>query len=122
MAEALAFLKRHVDGEIDFIVPDIFWAEVGNALCKGVRRRRWGRKEAELAVQDIERRKFIRVSSRSLLPEALQLALQFDRSVYDCVYVAAAMQFKTAFITADERLANALAASLPVEWLGGFGP
>jgi hypothetical protein len=30
------------------------------------------------------------------------------------------MQSKSELITADERLANALAASLPVKWLGAF--
>jgi predicted nucleic acid-binding protein len=34
--------------------------------------------------------------------------------------VALAIQFKTEMITADERLANALAAHLPVKWMGGF--
>jgi predicted nucleic acid-binding protein len=31
-----------------------------------------------------------------------------------------AIQRKTELITADERLANALAAHLPVKWLGAF--
>ena len=41
------------------------------------------------------------------------------RSVYDCLYVALAVQSKAEWITVDERLANALAARLPVKWLGG---
>jgi predicted nucleic acid-binding protein len=32
-----------------------------------------------------------------------------------------AIQSKTELITADERLANALAAHLPVKWLGALG-
>jgi predicted nucleic acid-binding protein len=54
------------------------------------------------------------------LPAALKIALVYDHSVYDCLYVAMAIQFKIDMITADERLANALAASLPVKWLGAF--
>jgi predicted nucleic acid-binding protein len=57
-----------------------------------------------------------------LLPDALNIAVAHDRSVYDCLYVALAIQFKTEMITADERLANALAARLPVKWLGAFSP
>jgi predicted nucleic acid-binding protein len=38
--------------------------------------------------------------------------------VYDSLYVALAVQAKTELITADERLANSLAAHLPVKWLG----
>jgi predicted nucleic acid-binding protein len=54
------------------------------------------------------------------LPDALKIALVHDRSVYDCLYVALAIQFKVQMITADERLANALAARFPVKWLGAF--
>ena len=58
------------------------------------------------------------VPSQLLLDEALALAFAFDRSVYDCLYVALALRSKAQLVTADERLANALAARLPVKWLG----
>ena len=118
--ESLQLLKRYTDGEINFIVPDVFWAEVGNVLWKGVRLRRWPQTVAESAASGMRERNFFTVSSLTLLPEALKIALFHDRSVYDCLYVALAIQFKTEMITADERLANALAARLPVKWLGAF--
>lgn len=119
-AESVRLLKRYTDGEINFIVPDVFWAEVGNTLWKGVRQQRWQRALAENAASHMRERDFFTVSSQVLLPEALKIAFAFDRSVYDCLYVALALQFKTEMITADERLANALAARLPVKWLGAF--
>jgi len=60
------------------------------------------------------------VSSHRLLPEALTIAFSFDRSLYDCLYVALAVESRTDLITADERLANALAAQFPVKWLGAY--
>jgi predicted nucleic acid-binding protein len=119
-AEALQLLKRYTDGDINFVVPDIFWAEVGNVLWKGVRQRRWSPAVAERVVSEIRDRNFFTVSSLELLPDALTIAFAHDRSVYDCLYVALAIRFKTEMITADERLANALAARLPVKWLGAF--
>jgi predicted nucleic acid-binding protein len=119
-AESLQLLKRYTEGEINFIVPDIFWAEIGNVLWKGVRQRRWAQVVAENAASAIRERDFFTVSSLVLLPEALKIAFVHDRSVYDCLYVALAIQFKIEMITADERLANALAARLPVKWLGAF--
>jgi predicted nucleic acid-binding protein len=113
-------LDRYVAGEIDFTVPDIFWAEIGNVLWKGVRQRRWPRTLAEGAASGMKDRNFLTISSQVLLPAALKIALFYDRSVYDALYVATAIQFKIEMITADERLANALAASLPVKWLGAF--
>jgi predicted nucleic acid-binding protein len=118
--ESLRWLKRYVDGEIDFIVPDVFWAEVGNVLWKGTRQNRWRQDEAESVAADMRARGFTTVSSLVLLPEAMKIAFAHDRAVYDCLYVALAVQSKTDLITADERLANALAASFPVKWLGGM--
>ena len=119
-AESLQLLQRYVKGEINFIVPDVFWAEVGNVLWRGVRQRRWPQILAETAALEIKDRNFLSVSSLVLLPEALRIAFLHDRSVYDCLYVALAIQFKVEMITADERLANALAARLPVKWLGAL--
>jgi predicted nucleic acid-binding protein len=117
---SLRLLKRYVDGEVEFIVPDVFWAEVGNVLWKGTRQRRWRQDEAEAVAADMKARDFKTVSSVVLLDEALRIAFAHDRAVYDCLYVALAVQSKTDLITADERLANALAAHLPVKWLGAF--
>ena len=119
-AESLQLLKHYTDGDINFIVPDVFWVEVGNVLWKGVRQRRWPQAVAERAASEIRGRNFFTVSSLELLPEALNIAFVHDRCVYDCLYVALAVQFKIEMITADERLANALAARLPVKWLGAF--
>jgi len=118
--ESVRLLKRYIAGEVDFIVPDVFWAELGNVLWKGVRLRRWNRDEAENVASDMKARDFTTVPSFVLLPEALKIAFAYDRSVYDCLYTALAVQAKTELITADERLANALAAHLPVKWLGAF--
>ena len=119
-AQSVQLLQRYVNGEINFIVPDVFWAEVGNVLWKGVRQRRWPQALADAAAEEIKDRNFLSVSSLALLPEALRIAFFHDRSVYDCLYVALAVQFNVEMVTADERLANALAARLPVKWLGAF--
>jgi predicted nucleic acid-binding protein len=118
--ESLRLLKHYVDAEVEFIVPDVFWAEVGNVLWKGMRQRRWRQDQAEVVAADMRARDFATVSSLVLLPEALRIAFAYDRSIYDSLYVALAVQSKTEMITADERLANALAAHLPVKWLGAY--
>jgi predicted nucleic acid-binding protein len=119
-AESLHLLKQYLDGKVDFLVPDIFWAEIGNVLWKGARQRRWSHATAESIASDMQARNFPTVPSRELMTEALRIALAYDRAVYDCLYVALAIQSKSQMITADERLANALAAYLPVKWLGAM--
>jgi predicted nucleic acid-binding protein len=60
------------------------------------------------------------IPSQRPVPGALELAAQYDRTVYDSLYVALARESSIELITADERLANALAAYLPVKWLGAM--
>jgi predicted nucleic acid-binding protein len=115
---SLRLLRHYVEREAEFVVPDLFWAEVSNALCKGVRQRRWSRENAEVGVAELTKYNFDTVPTFFLLPEALSIALNFSLSLYDCVYVALASQAQANLVTADERVANALAARFPVKWLG----
>ena len=117
---AFALLKRYVAGEIRFIVPDLFWAELGNVCWKAIRQGRWSQKDAQAAVFATKKRAFPTVSTLSLLEDAFSISTAFDRSVYDSLYIALALTAKSEFITADERLANAVAAHLPVKWVGLF--
>jgi len=118
--EAFRLLDAYGAGEVHLLVPDIFWAECGNIAWKAVRQQRLTRPDAEIAMASMTSRGIPTVSSAKLLEEAVSIALDFGRSVYDCLYVALAVRSKTQLITADERLANAMAARFPVKWLGAF--
>jgi predicted nucleic acid-binding protein len=118
--ESVRLFRSYTNGEVDFIVPDVFWAEIGNVLWKGTRQERWHKDEAEAIAEDMRSRDFKTVSSLTLLPEALRIAFAYGRAVYDSLYVALAVQSKTELITADERLVNAVAGRLPVKWLGAL--
>jgi predicted nucleic acid-binding protein len=116
--EAASLLRDYARGTIQFIVPDIFWPEIANVAWKSVRQGRWTAGSAENAIREMTKRQFPTVSSLQILPQALEIAVHFDRSVYDALYVALAVSRKLVFITADERLVNALATFFPVRWLG----
>jgi len=115
--EALELLKQYANGRVRFVVPDLFWAEFGNVLWKAVRQGRWSREAAEAAITAMKKRDLPTVSSLDLLEAAFAIADAFQRTVYDSLYVALAISSKAVMVTADERLAHALAASLPVKWL-----
>lgn len=115
---AFALLKRYVAGQVRFIVPDLFWAELGNVCWKAARQGRWSQKDAQAALYATRKRAFPTVPTLSLLEDALAISMAFERTVYDSLYVALALNSKSEFVTADERLANALAAHLPVKWIG----
>lgn len=118
--EALELLQDYVEGRLRMIVPDLFWAELGNILWKAVWLRRMPDSSATKALQVMVSRDFPTVSSCVLLEDAFAIAKTFGRTVYDALYVALAVRSKCHCITADERLARALAAHLPVKLLGSF--
>jgi predicted nucleic acid-binding protein len=53
------------------------------------------------------------VPSNLLLDDALNLAIDYGRTVYDSLFVALAIREGCQLITADERLVNAVAQKLP---------
>lgn len=118
--EALLLLGRYAKGQLQFVVPDLFWAEFGNILWKAVRQGRCSRDAAEAAIASLKTRNLPTISSVTLLEAAFKIAVAFNRTVYDSLYVALALESKGQLITADEHLANAVAASLPVQWLGAI--
>ena len=107
-----------VRGEVRLVVPDLFWPEFGNVFWKAVRQGRWTSAAATAALAAMHERGLPTVPCAQLVESALALALASGRTVYDCMYVAVAIDSKAVMVTADERLANALAARLPVKWLG----
>jgi len=120
LAEANRLLAEYLSDRLQFIVPDLFWAEIGSVLRKAVLQRKTSEMEAQLALAAMLARNFPTVPSSTIVEDAVSIALRFDRSVYDSIYVALAVASRTELVTADERLANALASRFPVKWLGLF--
>ncbi len=112
-AKAKLLLHEIQNGNLQSLAPDILPAEIANSLSKRVFR---GVLEAlEAAAQfDRFRRSCPALISNSLLAEAaLRLALRHRRSVYDCLYVALALETPCDLVTADERLHRAFSPSMP---------
>lgn len=118
--KAASLLRAYADGRVRFIVPDLFWAELANILWKALRQGRCTQDAAHRAIESLHERRLPTVSSMTLVDMAFRIAITFGRTVYDALYIALAVQSNAELITADEKLANALAAQLPVKWLGGM--
>jgi predicted nucleic acid-binding protein len=116
--EAAGLLKRFADGRLGLLVPDLFWPEVGNIFWKASRRGRMSQASAREAVSALSACGLRTTACLSLLGHALEIAAEFERSVYDAIYVALAIESNHSLVTADERLANAMAAYFSVKWLG----
>jgi predicted nucleic acid-binding protein len=116
--EAIALYRKFVQREIQFVIPDLFWADLGSAFWKAIRLGRFQKSSADEAITYLLQSDLPTYSTAGLLGKAFHIATMYDRSVYDSLYVALAIQTNLQLITADERLANALAARFPVKWLG----
>ena len=118
--ESLRILEDYTKGRVNLMVPDLFWSETGNVLWKAVRLGRMSQGSAEEAIRSISELDLLTWPSSALLQHVFSIAVEFQRTVYDCVYVALAVASDKLLVTADERLANALAAHFPVRWLGSI--
>ncbi len=101
--------RRLLSPRRTLLAPDLIWSEVGNIAWKRVRRGEMKMEEAAQLVADLIRMPLDVVPTQGLLAPALELAIATDRCVYDCIYLAMAIDRKCRLVTADERFVNALA-------------
>lgn len=118
--QANHLLGLHVTRAMQLIAPDLIHSEIGNALWKAVRRDRLSPAEAEDSLRRFSDLALEIVPADELLIPTLQIAANCNRTFYDSLYVAVALNTKTELITADERLVNALGSRFPVRWLGAY--
>ena len=105
--EGSADAAQLLDGR-RLLAPALLRTEAANALWSASRRGRLTAEEAADAL-DLILRAPLRVVSEdaSLYPRALQLAHLLDHPVYDCVYLALALQRSMPVVTADRRFVQA---------------
>lgn len=95
----------------ELFVLDLLHAELGNVIWKRFSRREIDATEATDLLADVLRLPLIVLPSMELIASALQIALRTRRTVYDCLYLAAALHQKAVLVTVDKRLVNALAST-----------
>lgn len=96
------------DSQTALHVPAFFELEFGNVLCKKVRRGELSRQDANLMLEQLGRVTINRHPDARLIRAALDLAHQLRQNLYDCLYLALALQLKTHLVTADQRFHHAL--------------
>ncbi|MEW8960089.1 MAG: type II toxin-antitoxin system VapC family toxin [Moorella sp. (in: firmicutes)] len=106
---AVNLLERAAEGDCRLWAPDLIYAEVGNVLWKKCMRGEIGEEDARKILGAMAQKFPARVAgSQPLLPAAFEIACGYKRTLYDSLYIALAVAKNGVFITADERLVNAL--------------
>ncbi len=88
-----------------------FDLEITNILWKKVRRAEITRADADLILGQVPTLPIVRHPEAPLLIPAFDLADRTGRTVYDCIYLALAIQLGGRMLTADQRLYNSLAGT-----------
>lgn len=88
--------------------PDLIFSEFGNVLWKRVRRNEISKKEADAILEGLRTLNLQVQPSQALIPLALEIACGENRTVYDSLYLAAAIALQSPLITADARFFRAL--------------
>ncbi len=104
--------RRLLEQNHAYFAPDLLYAELANITWKKVRSGYLSREQGERLMRDLTTVAVETISCRELARDAYSLAVASGRSAYDAMYLALAVRLDTQMITADERLANAL-ATLP---------
>lgn len=106
-ADARALVQSHHA----LVAPEFVLTEVANILWKKVTRREIGREQAVTGLPGIEATFSRFVPTAFVLDRAMDLALEVDHPVYDCLYLATAELEDCRLVTADDRLRSKLRAS-----------
>ncbi|MDF2782309.1 MAG: VapC toxin family domain ribonuclease [Geminicoccaceae bacterium] len=88
--------------------PDILLPECGSALWAKVRRRELDGDEAIVALAALSEAPIVLTAMSVVTADALRLGLLLAHPIYDCLYLALALQTHTPLVTADRRFVAAI--------------
>jgi predicted nucleic acid-binding protein len=108
-AAATAYMNR-----VDLVAPQILLPEAANALQKYFRAGQISLPDLYTAIDRIPRLVEEFVSDTALTPMAVRLSIAHNHKIYDCLYLALALDRREPLATADRRMA-VLAQSLSIE-------
>ncbi len=110
---ALRLQERYRSGEVTLLAPRVLLAEVGNALWKRVLRGDVTSEVAQLGFEQLCLDPPKLVDSNEVMLSALQLALLHRQTIYDCLYLALALERLCRLVTADEKFFRATSTVYP---------
>lgn len=95
----------------DLQAPDLIMAEVANVAWKKTLRGEITHQQARAIPLETNACLSAQHSSASLVGPAMEIGLTLKHPIYDCIYVACAVERSCSLVTADARLVSAAAAT-----------
>ena len=111
--EARDIFEAYLNGNLQLLSPDLIYAEIGNVLWKKFHRMLLAKSSVNRALTEFQQVNLFTTIGADLLDDAVELALNHNQSVYDCLYVALSRRESCPLVTADERLIHKFNGTLP---------
>ncbi|HEX9989993.1 MAG TPA: type II toxin-antitoxin system VapC family toxin [Chloroflexia bacterium] len=110
--EARRMLVDAQVGTLTLLAPDLIYAEVGNVVWRNHIKQGMAVSLAQTVITEFQEVEILLVPTKDLLTEAYRLAVTYKRTVYDAMYLALSEREQCQFVTADEKLVNAVGPAL----------
>ncbi|MGI0480369.1 type II toxin-antitoxin system VapC family toxin [Geminocystis sp. CENA526] len=111
--EANQILETYKTNKLSLIAPDLIYAEMGNIIWKIQRFQGLNQEDAENILNVFQKIPLQIISGNQLLQDAYKFAIKYQRSIYDSLYVVLSVRENCRFISADEKLYNAIHQHIP---------
>jgi len=99
--QARLIYDDYENGNLGLLAPDLLYVEFGNVIWKKQVLQNFDETDAALAIEQFKKIYFTLI------------AVQFKRTFYDSLYLALNQRENCEFVTADEKLYNAVKADFP---------
>lgn len=103
--EDAAAIADHLAAADEVVAPQLFGAEVANALWKYVKAGQIQEAQALACLEEALALATTHVEDAAIAPEALALAVRYGHPVYDALYAVLARRLGCPVLTRDRRLA-----------------
>ena len=104
--------NRLLQGSHELHAPRLLASEVANALWRKVRLGEIPHGDAGLLAAAVTEMPLLWSDDERVCADSIRLALELERPVYDCVYLALGHRIGATLVTADIRFANAMKATV----------
>ena len=119
--KAEELLTRVEQGDVMLLAPDLIYPEVGNILWKKQSIKELTRSEVEEITDAIVSLPLKIEASKLLLPLAIDIGIAYKITVYDAIYISMARVYEIKMMTADRKLADAMAKTDLKEYVAWLG-
>ena len=106
-------LDVYREGRLTMLAPTLIYAEVASIIWKKCVLQGMGAAPVQNVLDDFRLLDFETIPISELVDDALRLAVEHRRTVYDALYLALCQREQCPFVTSDERLVNAVKLAMP---------